>query len=104
MWIKLLEKYLPDAELIYSAEECGCELYCTNDPTIEGNYYIDAAGSDDIDSNYEATEDETVETLQCLLDTDERDIDVLFDKFDKSEYVASVFIHQWEYVDEYDWD
>ena len=41
-WIPLLQvfllfirKYAPKAELIYSAEEPGCDVFCTNDPAHE---------------------------------------------------------------------
>ena len=57
MWVKLLEKYLPDAELIYTAEECGCGLYSTNDPSMKDCYYIDCWDIPDIESDYEASED-----------------------------------------------
>ena len=40
LWIKVIEKYLPDAELIYDACELGNELYATNDPCLVGKYNI----------------------------------------------------------------
>lgn len=36
MWRMLIEKYLPNAEIVYSGEEPGCEVFFTNDPDLYG--------------------------------------------------------------------
>ena len=33
-------------ELVYTAEEPGCEIFWTNDPCVEGTWYIDVYGED----------------------------------------------------------
>lgn len=41
MWQALVDRYLPDAEIIFTAEEPGFEVYVSNDLTIIGNYVLD---------------------------------------------------------------
>ena len=105
MWSKLLEKYLPDAELIYSAEECGCELYSTNDPCMKDCYIVD--NYDDIDgveSDWEATQEYVVDILQNLLKTEENDIEKLLKMFYESEFYDGMSIHKWEFAEIDVWD
>ena len=102
MWDMLREKYLPDAEIWFDAEECGCGLYVTNDPTIAGTYYIDVweppEELEDIYSLYEVGEEEVVKFLQKVLKTDESDFEKLQkmseEKFDKDDRWFS--INQWQ--------
>lgn len=104
MWTKLLEKYLPDAELIYEAEECGCGLHSTNNPCMKDCYIIDSWDIDDIETDWEASEETVIKTLQKLLNTDETDIDKLIDMFEESEHSDNMSIHKWDF-DEIDiWD
>ena len=35
VFLLFIQKYAPEAELIYTAEEPGCDLFCTNDPAHE---------------------------------------------------------------------
>lgn len=104
MWVKVLEKYLPDAELIYQAEECGNGLYSTNDPCMKDCYIIDSWDIDDIESDWEASEDTVRYELQKLLETDETDVEKLIDMFEDSEHSDNMSIHKWDF-DEIDiWD
>ena len=104
MWQKLLDKYLPDAELIYTAEECGAGLYSTNDPCMQGCYYVDNWNIKDVDSDMEASETYVVEILQKLLETDESDVEKLIGMFEDSEHSDNMSIHKWDF-DEIDvWD
>ena len=106
MWVKLLEKYLPDAELIYSAQECGCEIYSTNDPDMVGKYIIDIWDYDEIgmESEWDATESSVVEFLQDLLKTENNHIDELLKMFEESDLTEHMTVHKWDY-DEVDiWD
>ena len=97
MWVKVLEKYLPGAELVYNAEECGNGVQCTNDPALLGRYVIDYYGDEDIESDWEASEDTVRETLQKILDTTETDIDKLIKMaWDED---AEISIRQWEWTD-----
>lgn len=103
VWVKLLEKYLPDAELIYRAEEQGCEIYLTNDPALEDRYWIDIWGDDKATKNFVsddiASKEDVVKTLQKLFKTNEDDFDTLMKKWSKSNYTDSLQIHQWEFVE-----
>lgn len=99
MWKLILEKYLPDAELIYEAEECGCELYWTNDPAMENAYVFDAYDCGDIESDWEMKEEYLVKELQKLLNTSETNINKLLDMFDNSEWSEKISIHKYEFVE-----
>lgn len=105
MWDKLLEKYLPEAELIYEAEECGCELYCTNDPVMRNKYYIDCWGINDIclNSDCEAIERDVIDILQSLLKTKETNIDKLMEMLRESEYNSEIAIYKWEFAETTEW-
>lgn len=104
MWVKLLEKYLPDAELIYQTEECGCALYATNDPCLENYYVIDCWDVKEINTDYEASEETVREILQELLNTTEDDIEELINMIKDSEYKDKMAVHKWEYRDVQEWD
>lgn len=102
MWLKLLEKYLPNAEFIYSAEEYNCALYITNDPNIVNKYNVATWDIDDFEAEYAITEELLTTKLQKLLNTTKTNITTLLQMLQKSEYSQDVCIHQWEYVNEYD--
>lgn len=102
MWIKVIEKYLPDAELIYNAEELGCDISYTNDPDLVGKYILDYYGDDDFESDWEASEDTARKMLQELLVTTETDMEKLIQMIYEDDYDIS--IHQWKYADVNEWD
>jgi hypothetical protein len=83
MWRLLCDKYLPGADIYYTAEESGNGLYQTNDPNIDGTYYIDIweppEEFEDEESMYEAEESDAIEFLQRVLKTEETDIQKLID-------------------------
>lgn len=97
MWVKILEKYLPDAEIIYNADECGMGINDTNDPELAGKYILDYYGDEDIESDWEADESTVRETLQKLLDTTEPDVDKLIQMAYEDDYDISV--RKWEFTD-----
>lgn len=97
MWIALVERYLPDAEIIYTADECGCGLYCTNDPTLENCYIIDSWDIDEVESDWEASEKTVIKTLQKLLNSKKRKIDALLKEFEDSEYSDGMSINKWDF-------
>lgn len=104
MWVKLLEKYLPDAVLTYTAEESGCELFYTNDPDYEDKYFLDIWDLEGVESSWEYSEDDVKEILNQLLNTNETDVNVLIDKVYKSKYFGTLSIHKWSYAEIDDWD
>ena len=102
MWQKLVEKYVPDAEIIYAAEEPGCELFETNDPDYIGLYIIDSM-REDVCSDYEATEEDVIGVLQQILNTTENDLDDLLWEFTDSN-IDDIYIHKWQSGNIGDWD
>ena len=104
MWVKLVEKYLPGAELIYNAEETGNGVQCTNDPALKDRYVIDCYGDENIESDWEASEKTVIEILQELLCTTETDMEKLLQMFDESEYSENMSIKKWDFDDIDVWD
>ena len=128
MWLKVIDKYASGSELIYSAEECGCDLYMTNDEDHLDHYYLDwweqfpeeyakqikslnwaTAESDDA-----VTEDNVLKFLTALLpevtekedflaakkeNSKEKMIDVLLKAFYETELCEHCGIHKWDWVD-----
>ena len=90
MWVKILEKYLPDAELLYNADECGMGINDTNDPDLVDKYILDYYGDENIESDWEADEDTVRKTLQKLLDTTETDVEKLIQMAYEDDYDISV--------------
>lgn len=101
MWLKVLEKYLPNAELIYNAEECGCGLSYTNDPTLVGKYILDYYGDGGFESIWEADKDTVIEVLQEMLDTMETSVERLIEMAYDNDLEMS--IHEWKYADASEW-
>ena len=102
MWVKVIEKYLPGAELIYNADECGFYINDTNDPALVGKYILDYYGDENIESDFEASEDTVRETLQKMLDTTETDVEKLINMAFEDDLDISV--RKWEYSDVSNWD
>lgn len=102
MWDKLCNKYLPDAEIIFSAEEGNMGIYVTNDPDLIGSYYIDVCDVpedfEDVDSEYEADKEYVIQLLQRVLKTEESDVDKLLKMLWESDN-EWLFIHKWESCD-----
>lgn len=102
MWRLLCDKYLPGADIYYTAEESGNGLYQTNDPNVDGTYYIDIweppEEFEDEESMYEAEESDAIEFLQRVLHTEETDINKLIDMADSIDD-PWFSIHKWELMD-----
>lgn len=102
MWQELVDKYLPDADIWYTADESGCGLYVTNDPDLIGKYNIDLWDIPDKfikeTSEYEATENYTIKFLQRVLETDESDIDKLLSMYEDMDD-PWFSVHKWEQCD-----
>lgn len=101
MWTDICDKFLPDYELTFSAEELGCGILESNDSNYIGNYYVDVYDEPedeslkDIESMYLAEEDGVVDILQRILKTQESDIDKLLKQLEESD-VDWIAIHQWK--------
>ena len=102
MWRLLCDKYLPGADIYYTAEESDNGLYQTNDPDVADTYYIDIWETpeefEDEESMYEAEESDAIEFLQRVLHTEETDINKLVDMADSIDD-PWFSIHKWELVD-----
>ena len=94
MWVKLVDKYLPGAELIYESDEESD--YATNDPELTGKFIIDSWDVDDVESDWEAGEAKVVEILQGLLDTTVADVDTLIKLLDESELSDKMAVYRWQ--------
>ena len=99
MWSMINEQYDLNLDIVYSAEEPGCELYLTNDPDIAGTYIIDAYDMDEIQTEYCIEEKYVVRELQELFSTTEIDIKKLINMFDESEYSERMSIGEYSFVE-----
>ena len=104
IWVKVVNKYLPDAELLYSAEEEGNGLFCTNDPSLKDKWIIDSWDIDEVESDWEASRETVIEVLQKLLDTEEINMKILLGMLYGSDYDDGMNIHEWEYCSIGEWD
>lgn len=104
MWRVLLENYLPGASLTFVAEECGMELYVTNDPSYVGNYIIDTYDEDIIEYMDNVSESSLREYLMDLLHTDETNIEKLLQMKEESDLDDAFDVHKWEEVDPADYE
>lgn len=102
MWVKFIDKYLPDAELLFNAVEPNMDVYETNDPYYVNKYVIDTFGLYDKYNTQEADEDYVVKSLQELLNSDKTDIEELLKDIYESD--IDVRIHKWKFVDPKDCD
>jgi hypothetical protein len=63
---ELLRQKFPDIKVYWIVEECGCEVYCTNDKEgkyFRERYWADTAQDDIYQSEYFSTEEEMYEWL-----------------------------------------
>ena len=108
MWKAIVEKYAPDAEVIYSADECGCELYLTNDPCLEGKYIVDIMEDpdrvlDEFDSYIYDADDDTVKSVAVTLGVNvaDRDVNAIISDIRNMDREDELYIgiHAWDYYD-----
>ncbi len=103
MWQVLLDKYLPDAEFIYTAAQQGDGIYETNDPDYQGKYVVDVcdeSGCQYFDDYDDVSKDELIKFLNEKLDTNLDDVDELIKIFydqERSDLEGS--INEWKMVD-----
>ena len=95
MWQKVVDKYLPGAEIIYAAEEPGMCLYVTNDPTFDGHYNIYSWDEPYVENEYCADEQTTIKALQKYLKSDKNNIDELLKDYEDLN-PGDVCICKWE--------
>lgn len=97
MWQRIVDRYLPGAEITFSAEEPGNGIYETNDSCYDGLYVIDIWGDQPDgmlwDSQWEASEETVKKFCQEALKTEETDIEKLLEMAAELDWVA---INRWE--------
>lgn len=99
----IAKKFVPDCDVVYSSEECGNELYYTNDPCYCGLYDVDVFNYDmlkrltneDIESDDMATAEEVTWLLNKLLRTDLTDVEALIKQLRSSDFKDVLFINPW---------
>lgn len=103
IWQDLVDKYLPGAQIIYTAEEPGSGVYWSNNPDIEGKYCVSTDGEDVFvddelieDQYYVASEQELTRLLQKVLQIkEEMDVNSLIKLYNCVGY-PGLFINKWE--------
>lgn len=96
----LLSKYLPNATLVYDAEESSQNLYETNNPNLKDLYVIEKWSSnqklDWIEYDREASMSEVISILQRLLNCpNSESLDKMLSLLSQSEYSESISVNKW---------
>lgn len=95
MWDMVCKKYLTEYSLIYSAEECGEELYYTNDPELKDKYICKI----DDESDREASKEYVFKELRKVINRPDLDDDELYREYAKDkEAYPDIYIAKWETV------
>ena len=103
MWIDIVDKYSPGAEILYTAEEPGNGIYYTNDPEYENKFCINS-WVDDIESDFCASED-TIRKLARKLTGKKCDRRTGIEKVVDMIHNASddVYINPWDFDTDLSW-
>ena len=106
IWDLLRKKYLPNAELLFTADEEGEDILFTNDSSYEGIYCIDILedwfSEEDFlkvfNLDVHGTDEKTLaDMLRRILHSDKTDIDELISNYENSEYYEYFIIRKWDY-------
>jgi len=98
----LLVKLMPELTIYYIVEECGCEVYATNDcdgKYFTESYYVDICIDGDYFSEYFDTEKQVLAYVAQLLKKESvtmKDIDEWNEEQDDSENY--IYVHEFKYV------
>lgn len=98
MFFDLCKVFVPGAEIIFTAEEPGMGEYITNDPVYNGLFIIDSS-NDDIESNFEATEQDVRDLVIKLAgeSPDWEKIENVIQALREGDY--NISINAWDYED-----
>ena len=101
---ELLEKQFPDIKVYWIVEECGCEVYCTND--AEGKYFperylVDTCIDSICNSEYFETEEQVYKWLDKLTNgrvKSEEDVEEFNADYEDSDASDEnyIYIHEFE--------
>lgn len=98
----LLAKLMPELTIYYIVEECGCEVYATNDcdgKYFTESYYVDICIDGDYFSEYFDTEKQVLAYVAQLLKKESvtmKDIDEWNEEQDDNENY--IYVHEFKYV------
>ena len=104
---ELLEKQFPDIKVYWIVEECGCEVYCTND--AEGKYFperywVDTCIDSICNSEYFETEEQVYKWLDKLTNgrvKSEEDVEEFNADYEDADAIDEnyIYIHEFEVED-----
>lgn len=98
----LLAKLMPKITIYYIVEECGCEVYATNDcdgKYFTESYYVDICIDGDYFNDYFNTEEQVLSYVAQLLKKESvtmKDIDEWNEEQDDNENY--IYVHEFKYV------
>lgn len=107
LWQAIVDKYLPDAALLYTASEPGFCIFETNDSSYVGKYNVSVIGEGGeealqkvgLEECEDVEEKVLVGALQHWCKSAETDVAILMDEFYDTEYGNMIAIDQWEFFD-----
>ena len=107
-WQDIAKTFDKDVIVYYEAEEPGCEIYDSNDPDYVGRFIIDVCDDGDFPEGVNLewgphSREETISSLQKLLETDEDNLSVLLHKLESGKYSEAVYVHEISYTPISDW-
>ena len=102
-WQDIAKTFDKDVIVYYEAEEPGCEIYDSNDPDYVGRFIIDVCDDGDFPEGVDLewgphSREETISSLQKLLETDEDNLSVLLHKLESGKYSEAVYVHEISYT------
>lgn len=101
MWKDICEKYVENAEILYSAEEPGMQIYCTNNPDTANKYVLDSY-EDTLESSWCISKDDLLKTLKSYFHEDNDNLDYYINKTNTED--CGIVINAWEFEDMSVWD
>ncbi len=100
---ELLRQKFPDIKVYWTVEECGCEIYCTNDKEgkyFEGKVYVDTCINDNYQSDYFKSLEDALKWISNLTDgkiKTEEDIDTFNEESaDSDDFIG---LYKFKFVD-----
>lgn len=98
----LLVKLMPELTIYYIVEECGCEVYATNDSDgkyFTDSYYVDACIDEDYFSDYFNTEKQVLVYVAQLLNREVISMEEI-DEWNKEQDDSEnyIYVHEFKYV------
>ena len=107
-WQDIAKIFDENVIVYYKAEEPGCEIYKSNDPDYVGRFIIDVCDDSDFPEGVYLergphNREETISSLQKLLETEDDTLLVLLYKLESGKYSEAVYVHEIEYTPISDW-